>query len=120
MDVQGGIACRLGAEAPQAWDDAVQHILLSLQKTIRSVPPSPVLVILVICISTRTAKKKKPYLTISLAQTMILVPVSSPTSQPVGCVRVKDAVQVCGVRLMPARHNTGQLGTDLFRMHSMA
>ena len=84
-------------------------------------PPPPVLVILVICIrSTGTAKRKKPYLTISLAQKMILVPVSSPTSQPVGCVRVKDAVQVCGVRLMPARHNTGQLGTDLFRMHSMA
>ena len=50
---------------------------------------------------------------------MILVPVPSPTSQPVGCVWVKDAIQVCGVRLMPARQNTGQLGTILIRMHSM-
>ena len=88
----------------QAWDDTVQHVLLSLQKTIRSVPLSP---ILVICVrSTGTAVS---YLELSLTQTMILVPVPSPTSQPVGCVRVKDAVQVSGVRLMPARQNTGQL-----------
>ena len=48
---------------------------------------------------------------------MILIPVPSPTSQPVGCVRVKDAIQVCGVGLMPAK--VSQLGTILFRMHAM-
>ena len=51
---------------------------------------------------------------------MILLPVPSPPSQPVGCVWVKDAIQVCGVRLMPAWHNTGQLGIMLFKVHSMA
>ena len=51
---------------------------------------------------------------------MVLPPIPSPTGQPVGCVRVEDAVQVCGVRLMPARQNTGQLGTTLFRMHAKA
>ena len=51
---------------------------------------------------------------------MIFVPVPSPTGQPVGCVRVKDAIQVCGVRLMPAMQNTGQLGTTLFKMHAKA
>ena len=56
----------------QAWDDTVQHVLLSLQKTIRSVPLSP---ILVICVrSTGTAVS---YLELSLTQTMILVPVPS-------------------------------------------
>ena len=34
---------------------------------------------------------------------MILVPVPSPISQPVGCVRVENAIQVSGVRLMPAK-----------------
>ena len=34
---------------------------------------------------------------------MILPPIPSPTGQPVGCVRVEEAIQVCGVRLMPAR-----------------
>ena len=31
----------LAQEHCQAWDDAIQHILLSLQNTIRLVPPSP-------------------------------------------------------------------------------
>ena len=79
----------------------------------QSPPPQ----ILVTCVrSTTTAVM---YLELSLTQTMILVPVPSLTSQPVGCVWVKNAIQVCGVRLMPARQNTGQQGTMLFRMHAM-
>ena len=79
---------------------------------------SPPPLVLMICV--RSAGTAVSYLELSLTQTMNLVPVSSPTSQPVGCVRVKDAIQVGGVRLMPVRQNTGQLGTILFSMHSMA
>ena len=43
---------------------------------------------------------------------MNFMPVPSPTSQPVGCVWVKDAIQVCGVRHMPAWHNNGQPAGD--------
>ena len=104
----------LAQEHCQAWDDAVRHMLLSLQDTIRSVPPSPNFDAL------REKHWHCNHLEISLAQTMIVLPVPSPPSQPVGCVRVKDAIQVCGVRLMPAKQNTGQPGTILFRVHSMS
>ena len=70
----------LAQEHCQAWDDAVQLILLSLQKTIRSVPPSPGFGGCV-----RALALQSPYLGLSLTQMMTLVPVPSPTSQPVGC-----------------------------------
>ena len=98
----------LAQEHCQARDGAIQHILLSLQNTIRSVPPFP---------NFGDLREKHWH---CLTQTMILLPVPSPPSQPVGCVWVKDAIQVCGVRLMPAWHNTGQLEIMLFKVHSMA
>ena len=36
-----GWQASLAQEHCQAWDDVVQHVLLSLQNTIGSVPPSP-------------------------------------------------------------------------------
>ena len=46
---------------------------------------------------------------------MVLMPVPSPTSQLVGCVMVKDAIQVCGVGLMPAEAQQWSAGGNTVR-----
>ena len=106
----------LGDEHCQAWDDAVQHTLLGLQHTVGSVPPLPQFG----DVRDFALAIQWPYLDIGLTQTVVVTPVMSPPSQLVGCVWVKDAVKICGIRLVSARHDACQLGTIGFSSHTMA